>query len=96
MLTRTAFALNVQSVVVQRVQAIERSVIQQRKHEEMLQEIQSKVAEEQQKRGEEIAVIDSNTDVRASYEELDDEFIDVVKFDDFPYHQQPGPSTSAL
>ncbi|CAI2347973.1 unnamed protein product [Caenorhabditis sp. 36 PRJEB53466] len=100
-LTRAVFALGVQNVVVHRVQSIERSVHQQRKHEEMFVEIHSKVQEEQrQKHPEDLTTTGGSIEsVHTALEIQDsDELIDVVKYEDFPpemssmsYHQ-PGPS----
>ncbi|CAB3403216.1 unnamed protein product [Caenorhabditis bovis] len=48
MLTRAAFAFSIQSTIVQRVQAIELSVAQQRKHNEMMMQIFNKKEEKDQ------------------------------------------------
>lgn len=103
MLTRTAYSLGIQSVIVQRVQSIERNVYQQRKHEEMFMEIQSKVAEEQRLRSQQdpstsTASVDNLQTALEIPVEDDEEFIDVGKYEayseagDSAYHMVPGPS----
>ncbi|CAP28875.1 Protein CBR-TAG-347 [Caenorhabditis briggsae] len=103
MLTRTVFALGISPVIVHRVQAIERNVHQQRKHEEMYMDIQAKVAEEQRlkQQNEQSASTGSHDNLQTALEipnEDEEEFIDVGKYEpyneagDSSYHMVPGPS----
>lgn len=103
MLTRTAFALGIQPVIVQRVQSIERSVYQQRKHDEMFLEIQTRVAEEQRLKSQEgpSTSLGSRENLQTALEipnKDEDEFIDVGEYEpyaetgDSSYHMIPGPS----
>lgn len=98
MLTRTAFALGIQPVIVQRVQSIERSVYQQRKHDEMFMEIQARVAEEQRLKSEAGTSGENLQTALEISKEDEEEFIDVGEYEpyteagDSTYHMAPGPS----
>lgn len=103
MLTRTAFALGIQPIIVQRVQSIERNVYHQRKHDEMFMEIQAKLAEEQRLKNQQepcsstISHESVHTALEMPNEDKEDEFIDVGKYEPFSeagdsYHMTPGPS----
>ncbi|KAF1761481.1 hypothetical protein GCK72_009737 [Caenorhabditis remanei] len=103
MLTRTAFALGIQPVIVQRVQSIERNVYQQRKHDEMFMEIQAKLAEEQRLKNQlepstsAVSHESVHTALEIPSEDKEDEFIDVGKYEPYSeagdsYHMAPGPS----
>uniref|UniRef100_A0A8R1HWY6 SAND domain-containing protein n=1 Tax=Caenorhabditis japonica TaxID=281687 RepID=A0A8R1HWY6_CAEJA len=89
MLTRGCFALGAQNVIVHRVQSIERSVHQQRKHDEMLSEIQSKVAEEQRLKNQSGDACADDLQTAKEIVTDSDDFIDVVKFEDFPTTSAP-------
>ncbi|EGT53320.1 CBN-TAG-347 protein [Caenorhabditis brenneri] len=104
MLTRTAFSLGIQSVIVHRVQSIERNVYQQRKHDEMFMEIQAKLAEEQRLKSQQNPSTSAASDesLRTALEmsnEHDDELVDVGKYETYSeagdtdyHHMMPGPS----
>lgn len=96
MLTRTAFALGIPPVVVHRVQSIERNAYQQRKHDEMFNDIQSTLAEEHSVKYQPRTSSSSQESLhtaREFTEEKVEELIDVCKYDDYPESEcLPGPS----
>uniref|UniRef100_A0A1I7T972 SAND domain-containing protein n=2 Tax=Caenorhabditis tropicalis TaxID=1561998 RepID=A0A1I7T972_9PELO len=104
MLTRTAYSLGIQSVIVHRVQSIERNVYQQRKHEEMFSEIQANVEKEQRLKNQQHSGTSTGSEenLHTALEmhiENEEELIDVGKYEtysesgDSTYQLLSGPSS---